>query len=350
MIFTSDNAAGVVPEVLEALGQAAAGTAPAYGTDPWSEAVEARVRTLFEAPEACVYLVTTGTAANALALGCLCPPWSAIYAHQLAHIERDECGAPEFFTGGAKLTLIEGEQARMAPDGLRQRIRIGRSGGVHQVGNGALSITQATEFGTAYSLAEITALTAIAREAGIGVHMDGTRFANALARSNASPADMSWRAGVDILCLGATKCGAMAAEAVVLFDPALAEPFELRRKRGGHLLSKMRYVAAQMEAWLADGLWLRLASRANGLADRMAAGLQAHGIPVLNELGANIVFAEFTYGLHARLEAAGAQYYIEPPWQPETGPAEAPVSVRLVCSFATAEAEIDEFLELIGHG
>lgn len=350
MNFTSDNAAGVAPEILAAIGRAADGPAASYGADPWSARVEAQIREIFEAPEARVYLVATGTAANALALACLCPPWAAIYAHEQAHIERDECAAPEFYTGGAKLTLIPGTQGRMTGEGLGRRIRIGNSGGVHQVGNGALSLSQATEFGTAYGPAEIAELAQLAHAAGMGVHMDGTRFANALARQEASPAAMSWRAGVDILCLGATKNGAMAAEAVVLFDPARAEEFELRRKRGGHLFSKMRFVAAQMEAWLADGLWLRLARRANALCDRLADGLGARGVPVLNEIGANMIFAEIPRGLHRHLTAAGARYYLEPPWQDEEGPDDATVSVRLVCSHATAEDEVDGLLALVGDG
>ncbi|MEL6216906.1 MAG: beta-eliminating lyase-related protein [Pseudomonadota bacterium] len=349
MIFTSDNAAGIAPELLAAIAKASEGAAPAYGADPWSERVEALVRELFEAPEARVFLVATGTAANALALASLCPPWSAIYGHERSHIERDECGAPEFYSG-AKLTLIGGDQARISREGLRERIRIGTSGGVHQVGNGALSISQATELGSLYSLEDLRTLTTIAHEAGMGVHMDGTRFANALARTGASPAEMSWRAGVDILCLGATKNGAMAAEAVILFDPARAEEFERRRKRGGHLFSKMRFVAAQMEAWLTDGLWLRLASHANGMAERLAEGLRARGVPVLNELGANILFAEITYGLHRRLTAAGARYYIEPPSQSETGPEHAPLTIRLVCSHETTEAEVDALLRAFGGG
>lgn len=350
MIFTSDNAAGVVPEVLSAIGKAAEGAAMAYGGDPWSQDVEERIRMLFEAPEAQVFLVATGTAANALALATLCPPWAAVYAHEEAHIEQDECGAPEFYTGGAKLTLTGGPQGRMDPEVLRQRIRIGNSGGVHQVGNGALSITQATEFGTAYTVAGIKELTTIAHAAGMAVHMDGTRFAMALARQNATPAAMSWQAGVDILCLGATKCGAMAAEAIIIFDPARAEELALRRKRGGHLFSKMRFVAAQMDAWLADGLWLRLASHANAMADRLAAGLKAAGVPVLNEVGANIVFAEISYALHRRFEAAGARYYLVPPWQEETGPDAATLSVRLVCSHDTTEADVDRFLAVLGDG
>ncbi len=351
MIFTSDNAAGVAPEILAAVGRAGEGAAMPYGADPWTAAVEARVRDVFEAPEARVFLVGTGTAANALALATLCPSWSVIYAHDEAHVERDECGAPEFYTGGAKLSLIDGDHAKIRLETLEAKAVDAARPGVHHTRNGAISITQATERGAVYSAEEVTALAAIARAHGMGVQMDGTRFANALVRSNASPAEMSWRAGVDILCLGATKNGAMAAEAVILFDPAKAEEFELRRKRGGHLYSKMRFAAAQMDAYLTDGLWLRLAGRANAMADRLAAGLeQADGARVTNQVGANIVFAEISGGQHRRLGEAGAKYYTWPKAQPLDGADDRAVSVRLVCSHDTTEAEVDRFLAILAAG
>ncbi len=347
MIFTSDNAAGVAPEILAAVGRAAEGPAMPYGADRVTAAAEARVREVFEAPDARVFLVGTGTAANALALACLCPPWGTVYAHEESHVERDECGAPEFFTGGAKLTLIDGDGARMRPATLEAKAVDAGRPGVHHVRNGAVSLTQATEQGAVYPVAEVAAIAEIARAHGMALQMDGTRFANALVRTNASPAGMSWRAGVDVLCLGATKNGAMAAEAVILFDPAKAEEFELRRKRGGHLFSKMRFVAAQMDAYLAEGLWLRLAARANAMADRLAAGIgRAGGARVLNEVGANIVFAEIRRGQHRRLTEAGARYYVWPKAQPLDGPDDAPVSVRLVCSHDTTEDEVDRFLEV----
>jgi len=349
VIFTSDNAGGVAPEILQAVAEAAAGPAMPYGADPVTARVETRLREIFEAPEARVCLVGTGTAANALALACLCPPWGTVYGHALAHIDCDECGAPEFYTGGAKLTRIGGDQARMDPAALAGAARLRGGGDVHGVQNGAVSISQATEYGSVHALAELAELTAIARTHGMGVHMDGTRFANALARLGCTPAEMSWKAGVDILCLGATKNGAMAAEAVILFDPDRAWEFELRRKRGGHLFSKMRFVAAQMEAYLADGLWLRLAERANAMADRLAAGLRATpGVRLLNDPGANMLFAEITFAQHRRLQEAGARYYPWPGGQDMQGPDEAPLSVRLVCSNQTTEAEIDRFLALLG--
>ncbi|MEM1343767.1 MAG: beta-eliminating lyase-related protein [Pseudomonadota bacterium] len=344
MIFTSDNAGGVAPEILEALAEAARGPAMPYGADPVSARVEALVREVFEAPEARVFLVATGTAANALALACLCPPWATVYAHADSHIEEDECGAPEFFTGGAKLSLLQGEHARLCPEHFARHAALGAKASVHQVQNGALSLSQATERGALYSLDALRALTDTAHTHGMGVHMDGTRFANAVARLGCSPAEASWRVGVDILCLGATKNGAMAAEAVILFDPARAREFELRRKRAGHLFSKMRFVAAQMEAYLRDGLWLRLGARANAIADRLAAGIAGvEGARVLNDVGANMLFAEMRLGQHRRLQAAGARYY-DAPGQEAGADEYAPWRVRLVCSNQTTEAEVDAFV------
>lgn len=342
MNFASDNAAGVAPEILAAVADAASGPAMPYGNDPWTEAVERTVREVFEAPEARVFLVSTGTAANALALACLCPPWGTVYAHDHAHIEKDECGAPEFFTAGAKLTLVPGEGGQLTPEGLVAALGPAGVKPVHSVQDAAISISQATEWGTVYDGQRLSELTRIARDRGLGVHMDGTRFGNAVARLGCRPADLSWRAGVDILCLGATKNGAMAAEAVILFDPARAREFELRRKRGGHLLSKMRFIAAQMQAYLSDHLWLRMAARANTLADRLASGISAApGSRVLNRVDANMVFAEVQAPAARRLRAAGAAFYTLGR-APIEG--DGPVAVRLVCSAETTEAGIDSFV------
>ena len=343
MIFTSDNASGAAPEILDALVAAEAGYAMPYGNDPVTARAQERVREVFEAPDAAVHFVATGTAANALALACLCPPWATIYCHRGSHIEEDECCAPEFFTGGAKLTLLGGEDARIGADELRAVIARAAPVGVHNPQAGALSLTQATEAGAAYTLDEVRTLAGIARDAGLPVHMDGTRLANALARQNVSPAQMTWRAGVDVLCLGATKNGAMAAEAVVLFDPEKAWEFELRRKRGGHLFSKMRFISAQIDAYLAEGLWLRLAGHANAMADRLAAGLAARGARVLNAIGANMLFAEVTLDQHRRLQDAGARYYTMSPFDAE-GAGDQRISIRLVASFRTTESDVDRFL------
>ncbi len=343
MIFTSDNASGAAPEILDALVEAEKGYAMPYGNDPLTARAQERVREVFEAPDAAVHFVATGTAANALALSCLCPPWATIYCHRGSHIEEDECCAPEFFTGGAKLTLLGGEDAKITADELRATIRHAAPVGVHNAQAGALSLTQATEAGAAYTLDEVRTLAGIARDAGLPVHMDGTRLANALARLGVSPAEMTWKAGIDVLCLGATKNGAMAAEAVVLFDPEKAWEFELRRKRGGHLFSKLRFLSAQMDAYLTDGLWLRLAGHANAMADRLAAGLPERGARLLNAMGANMLFAEITLDQHRRLQAAGARYYTMSPFDPD-GAAGQRIRIRLVASFRTSEADVDAFL------
>ncbi|MEM7670162.1 MAG: beta-eliminating lyase-related protein [Pseudomonadota bacterium] len=348
MIFTSDNASGAAPEILDAVTRASDGYTRGYGADETTERVEELVRDVFEAPSARVFTVATGTAANALALACLCPPWSTVFCHDVSHVEVDECGAPEFFTGGAKLTLLDGEHARLRPSELERRVSMAGALGVHNVQAGAISLTQATERGAIYPLDEISKVAGIARRHGIGLHMDGTRFANALARLGCTPAEMSWKAGVDILCLGATKNGALAAETVILFDPDRAWEFELRRKRSGHLFSKMRFVSAQVEAYLTDDLWLRLANHSNAMADRLASGIAAiDGATVINPVEANILFVAMRLDQHRRLQAAGAQYYSENLDLDENGPDDGPWEARLVTSFQTSEADVDRFLEVM---
>lgn len=346
MRFASDNTAGAAPEIMAALEAANAGTTLGYGADPWTKCAERRIADVFERPCA-VFLVTTGTAANALALASMTPPWGAVFCHRSAHIEVDECGAPEFYSGGAKLSLLDGPDGKIAPETLERALIEQGAGGVHQAPPKALSLTQATEAGAVYRPLDIATLAESARGRGLGVHMDGTRFANALARTGASPADLSWRAGVDALCLGATKNGALAAEAILVFDRRLHEALAFRRKRGGHLLSKMRYVAAQFDALLADDLWLRLAAHANAMADRMAAGLGAiAGVSIQHPVEANMLFASLPAEAHRALRAAGAEYYLEPGWQSETpdGPT---VGVRLVCAWSTTAEEVDRFLAIL---
>lgn len=348
MFFASDNGSGVPAEVLAALARANEGHALPYGADPLTQDVQARLRALFEAPEAAVFLVATGTAANALSLALLCPPWAAVFCHRHAHVEEDECGAPEFFTGGAKLIPLEGAHAKIAPEALARAVAATGSTGVHGVQRGMLTLTNATENGTIYRPAEVAVLARIAREAGMPVHMDGARLANALVTAGCSPAEMTWRAGVDALSLGGTKNGLMGVEAVILFDPAKAWEFQLRRKRGGHLVSKQRYLAAQMAAWLEDGLWLRLAAEANRMAARLAEGLaRLPDARILHPVEANAVFAEWPRGAHRRAQAAGAQYYLWPATQSLEGPEEEPVAARLVCSWSTTAEEVDRFLALL---
>ena len=348
MEFASDNTSGTAPEIMAALSAINAGYAPSYGNDPAMERVRALVREVFEAKEAEVFLVNNGTTANSLSLATCCPPWGAVYCHDAAHVEVDECGAPEFFIGGGKLVKVPGDHGKMTPAALRKAIEATPHGFVHSVQRAVVTLTNTTEAGTVYSAAEMSALCAVAKEFGLPVHLDGARFANALVSTNASPAEMSWKAGVDILSFGGTKNGCMGVEAVVLFDPAKAWEFELRRKRGGHLFSKHRYLSAQMEAYLTDGLWLRLARDANDRAAALeAAILAAPGASPLYPREANMVFAYLPRGTHRRAMAAGAHYYLWPHDETLEGPDDQPVSARFVCSWCTTQAEIDAFATLI---
>lgn len=348
MQFTSDNAAAAAPEILAAVAAANTGSAPSYGADPWSARATDLVRAAFEAPEAAVYLVATGTAANALALATLVQPWQAVFCHGHAHIHEDECGAPEFYTGGAKLVTLPGAHGKIDPAALDRALSATGANGVHGVQRGALSITNATESGTVYTPAEVAALSARAHAQGVPVHMDGARFANALVATGATPAEMTWKAGVDVLSFGGTKNGCLGVEAVVIFDPARAWEFELRRKRAGHLFSKSRYLGAQMAAYLEGGLWLDLARRANASAHALAAGLSAiPGTRLDHPVQANAVFASLPRGTHRAALAAGAGYYLWPGDQSLDGPDDDLLGCRLVASWATTEADIAAFLDLI---
>jgi threonine aldolase len=345
MFFASDNASGTAPEIMAALAACNEGFAPSYGTDPIMERVTARVRDIFEAPEAVVYLVATGTAANVLSLSVLTDPWGAIYCHRNAHIEEDECGAPEFYTGGAKLRLVGGDHAKMTPEGLRAAIEATGQGFVHSVQRGAVSITNATENGAVYRAAEVRALCDVAKSYNLPVHMDGARFANALVGAGCTAAEMTWKAGVDVLSFGGTKNGCMGVEAVVIFDPKRAWEFELRRKRGGHLFSKHRYLSAQFDAYLADDLWLRLARGANDRARHLSQSiLSVPGASLVHPTDANSVFAAWPREGHARAQAAGAKYYLWPGDQSTEGPGDAPLAARLVCSWCTTPGEIEAFI------
>ncbi|MCC5991475.1 MAG: low specificity L-threonine aldolase [Rhodobacteraceae bacterium] len=349
MHFKSDNASGVPQEILAALGAANDGFAPGYGDDALMGRVRAQIRDIFEAPQAEVFLVTTGSAANALAIASHCPPWGAVFCHALSHIEMDECGAPEFYTGGAKLMLIAGEGGKITPDALADALARGGVASVHQVQPGLLSLTNLTECGTRYSPQEIAALADLAKARKLPVHLDGARFANALVAEGCSPADISWRAGVDVLSLGGTKNGLMGVEAVVFFDPARAWEFQLRRKRGGHLLSKHRFLSAQMAAWLEDGLWLRLAQQANDAAARLEAGLNARRDARLRfARGGNMLFVDLPRAAHQRLKQAGAQYYLWPDHASPDGPPDIAVTGRLVTSWNTMPRHIADFLSALG--
>ncbi|MDE1150670.1 MAG: low specificity L-threonine aldolase [Azospirillaceae bacterium] len=333
MNFMSDNVVGCAPEILAALAAANEGAVPSYGADPLTERVTRDLAELFET-DVTVFPVATGTAANALALSVLTPPYGAIYCHDEAHIQVDECGAPELLSGGAKLMPLPGAHGKIDTGTLATALEKGGAGFVHHVQPAALSLTQATESGTVYTPDEVAALADIARGHKLRVHMDGARFANAVAHLACAPADITWRAGVDVLSFGATKNGALAAEAVIFFDKALADSFGYRRKRAGHLFSKMRFLSAQLDAYLTDGLWLRLATHANAMAARLAQGLGAlPGVGLRSPVQANEVFAIMPEPMTAGLEAAGFHFYR---W-------DGPVN-RLVTAWNTEPAHVDAFL------
>jgi threonine aldolase len=348
MKFASDNGAGVAPEILDAIVASSRVNAPAYGSDEYTARAQTLLSEAFKT-EVAAFLVTTGTAANALALSALAKPWDAVFCHEEAHVHDDECGAPELFTAGAKLVGIAGEGGKITPEGLRETLERFPRGLVKSAQPGALSLSQATEAGTIYSASEVSELSSIAHRSGIGVHMDGARFANALISAKATPADMTWRAGVDILTLGATKNGALACEAVVFFDLTRAANFAFQRKRGGQTLSKGRFLGAQMEAYLTDGLWLRLAERANTSARRLARGLaEAPGVRLAWPTEANEVFVVAPRDTVERWRSSGAAFY---EWSTrslasERAPRNGEALVRLVASFESDSSEIDRLLSI----
>ena len=337
MRFCSDNTATACPEMLQAIESVNRGLVPPYGDDQWTARLDEALGGFFGTTVR-AFAVTTGTAANALALATLSPPYGAIFAHEEAHIVTDECGAPGFFSGGAQLALLPGAHGRLSAATLDAALAT-YTRGVHGVQPAALSLTQATEFGTVYPADELAQLCAVARRYGLRVHMDGARFANALAFLGCHPREISWRAGVDVLSFGATKNGALAAEAVVFFDPALVRDFELRRKRAGHLLSKSRYVAAQLLAYLEGDLWHRNAVRSNALAQRIGA---AAGAALLHPVEANEVFVRLGSEPRAALRAAGFEFY---DWgAPDAGEA------RLVVSWDQREEDVGRLCAALAGG
>jgi threonine aldolase len=334
MNFRSDNTAPVAAEVLAAIAAVNNGPARAYGEDQWSRKLDGAFGALFER-EVRVFTVATGTAANAISLASAVSPWGSILCHREAHIECDECGAPEFYSGGAKLSLIEGAAAKISPDGVKEAL--GRAApSIHSALPQALSISQATERGAVYRPAEIAALGDVARGAGLAFHMDGARFANAVAALGCKPAEIAWRGGVELLSFGATKNGALAAEAIVCFNPRYADEIERRRKRAGHLLSKNRYVAAQLLAYLENGLWLKLGARANAMARKLG---EAAGASLSVPVETNQVFLKPGAEGLTKLRAAGVDFY---DWGPE-GSGEA----RLVVSWNQSEGEVEAMCALL---
>lgn len=342
MYLASDNTGPAHPHVMDQIMAANADYAMPYGADQIMDDVRALIRDIFEAPEAAVYLVSTGTAANALALSCYCQPWQTVFCAPVAHIHEDECNAPEFYMGGAKLTLVPGSD-KMMPDALRKAIEVEESRGVHGPQRGPVSITQVTERGGVYTLDELAALTDLAKSYDLPVHLDGARFANAMVALGCTAAEMTWKLGVDVVSFGGTKNGCMGVEAVIFFDPAKAWEFELRRKRGGHLFSKHRYLSAQMKGYLLKGTWVETAQVANARAARLAEGLHAKGAKFLHEPQANMIFASFPRATHQRLHDAGAKYYIWEGTLEGSDPQEM-LAARLVCDWSISEDHIDLFL------
>lgn len=333
MNFCSDNVTGCAPEILSALLDSNTGAAMPYGEDEITKRFNTRLAEVFET-EVIAFPVATGSAANALALSTMTPPYGAIYCHAQSHINVDECGAPEFYTGGAKLVTLAGEQGKLTATDLTNALTHAGIGSVHRVQPATVSVTQATEAGTVYSPAEVIQVGEVCRRYGLKLHMDGARFANAVASLHCTPAEITWKAGVDVLCFGATKNGALAAEAVIFFDRSLAETFAYRRKRGGHLFSKMRFLSVQLQTYLQDDLWLQLARHANERATQLAIGLETlPGVRLCYPVQANEVFVEMPVGLVEHLLAAGVQFYR---WE-HSGRG---TIVRLVTAFNTQATDV----------
>jgi threonine aldolase len=342
--FASDNTAPASPEILHAMIAASTGAVSSYGADPITARVRARMDAVFERP-VITYPVATGTAANALALATIVRPFGAVICAEEAHISTDECGAPEFYMGGAKLVTLPSPDGRITPDQIDAAMARAIDGGIHHVLPEAVSITQATEWGTVYTLEQVAAISAVCRRRGLKLHMDGARYGNALSTLGCSAAASSWQAGVDVLSFGATKNGALAAEAVVFFDAALADGFERRRKRAGQLWSKMRFLSAQLEAYLEGDLWRRNADQANRMAQALAAALrELPGVSLIQDVQANEIFAAMPDELIEKLQAGGAHFYrwIDVPGVPD------PV-VRFVTAFSTTQADVDAFRNLAGQ-
>lgn len=332
--FASDNTAGVCPEAFAALTAANAGRVPSYGDDAHTAEAKRRLADVFER-ECEVFLVFNGTAANALVLAALCQRHHAILCHAMSHVDTDECGAPEFFTGGSKVIPLAGEHAKLHAAELEPVLSRGH--GVHFPKIRAMSLTQSTELGTLYTPDELKVLTEFAHGHGLAVHMDGARFANAAAAARErgwSPADLTWRSGVDVLCFGGTKNGLLTTEAVVFFNRELAREFDYRVKQSGQLSSKMRFASAQWSAVLRDDVWLRHGAHANRQAQALAKGLSEAGFKLLVPVEVNGVFVELPPRVYAALEARGWHFYRFVGGH----------GYRLMCSWETREADVAAFL------
>jgi threonine aldolase len=334
MSYVSDNVAGASPEIIDALAQCNTGQVNPYGNDDGTARIEKKLSDIFERPVS-VFLVNSGSAANALGLSVLTPPWGHVLCHPDSHIYNDECAAPEVFNPGSKLITVAGESTKISPARLREKLTH-KLGDVHSTQPATLSITQATETGSVYNLDELQVLKDICRSSNLKMQMDGARFANALVSLNCTPAEMSWKSGIDILSFGATKNGALSAEAVILFDQGMATEMGYRRKRSGHLTSKMRFLSAQIDAYLSDDLWLKNAAQANNMAKRLEQGLAGiHGIELLGETQTNIIFCKMSAKTIDHLYGQGFTFYANR-WGKDI--------VRLVTSFATTEQDVDALI------
>ena len=340
MNFRSDNEAPVAPEILNAICCANAGHAHAYGGDAWSARLDAAFGEVFET-EVRVLPLVSGTAGNAIALAQVCPPFGAVFCHEEAHVQVDECGAFQAYSGGAQLITLAGRDGKLDAEALAGRLSWFGVKGDHEPVASAVTLTQGSECGTLYRPEEIRAIAAVARDHGMAVHLDGARFANAVAAAGVAPAELSWRAGVDLMTFGATKNGAMAAEAVVVFRPERFEGLTRRRMKGGHLLSKMRFVSAQLLAMLEQDRWLQYAGRANAGAARLAAALGASPLAGLAyPVEINEVFARLDPVLDAALRQAGFEYH---PW-PGT-----PGRYRLVVPWDVRDEDLERFESVVAH-
>jgi threonine aldolase len=340
--FKSDNVSPVCDAIMSAILAANSGSVASYGGDDFTRELETAASEVFDR-EVAIFPVTTGTAANALALAQLVLPYGAVYCHETAHIVTDECGAPEFFSGGAKTMGLPSGDGKIRPAQVAGAIAFAKDMGVHHVKPGAVSVSQATEWGTVYELTEVSELAAVARSEGLPVHMDGARLANALVHLGCTPAAATWQSGVDVLSLGATKNGALCAEAVVFFDPVRAKDFERRRKQTGHLWSKLRFVSAQLLAYFKNDLWLENARHANAMASALEKGLRSvPGASLLQPVDANEVFIALPEAIVAALEDGGFGFYRWPLSTPPAG-----VAIRLVTSYATPQAEVDDLLKAV---
>jgi threonine aldolase len=331
--YRSDNTGRAAPEILDALIRANQGTALGYGADEWTAQLQRRFSELFETPVR-VFPVATGTAANALSLAAISPSWGLVYCSEAAHINTSEANAAGFFGGGLKLVPVAGNHGRIDPDAFARILASVAPGQSHRGQPAAVNLTQASDLGAVYQLDEIRAIAEIAKRRGLRLHMDGARFANALARLQCSPAELSWRSGIDILSFGATKNGGALCDAIVVFAAELADGLAMQLRRAGQVWSKMRFASAQLMAYVENGLWLRLAAASNAMAARIAAGIaDLPGLRLVAPVEANEIFLELPSAAMDALERDGFQFYRR-----------SPTLARFVCRFDLAEAEADALM------